>query len=78
MQDECFGKNCLSFLDFTRNYERTSGFLSHELSCSNHFWSSRLLFFGQSLFCGSVLLCGAPKPLKHMEMGMIHVEKGGP
>ena len=25
LQDECFGKNYLSFLDFTRNYERTSG-----------------------------------------------------
>ena len=24
LQDECFGKNYLSFLDFTRNYERTS------------------------------------------------------
>ena len=25
-QDECFGKNYSSFLDFTRNYKRTSGF----------------------------------------------------
>ena len=25
LQDESFGKNYLSFLDFTRNYERTSG-----------------------------------------------------
>ena len=25
LQDECFGKNYLSFLDFTRNYERASG-----------------------------------------------------
>ena len=25
LQDECFGKNYSSFLDFTRNYERTSG-----------------------------------------------------
>ena len=24
-RDECFGKNCSSFLDFTRNYESTSG-----------------------------------------------------
>ena len=24
-RDECFGKNYLSFLDFTRNYKRTSG-----------------------------------------------------
>ena len=27
LQDECFGKNYLSFLDFTRNYEQTSGIL---------------------------------------------------
>ena len=26
-QEECFGKNYSSFLDFTRNYERTSGIL---------------------------------------------------
>ena len=25
LQDECFGKNYSSFLDFTRNYKRTSG-----------------------------------------------------
>ena len=25
LQAECFGKNYSSFLDFTRNYERTSG-----------------------------------------------------
>ena len=25
LQDECFGKNYSSFLDFTRNYEPTSG-----------------------------------------------------
>ena len=25
LQDECYGKNYSSFLDFTRNYERTSG-----------------------------------------------------
>ena len=25
LQDECYGKNYLFFLDFTRNYERTSG-----------------------------------------------------
>ena len=25
LQDECVGKNYSSFLDFTRNYERTSG-----------------------------------------------------
>ena len=25
LQDKCFGKNYLSFLDFTHNYERTSG-----------------------------------------------------
>ena len=25
LQDECFGKNFLSFLDFTRNYKRKSG-----------------------------------------------------
>ena len=25
LQDECFGKNYSSILDFTRNYERTSG-----------------------------------------------------
>ena len=28
LQDECFGKNSSSFLDFTRNYKQTSGILS--------------------------------------------------
>ena len=28
LQDECFAKNYSSCLDFTRNYERTSGILS--------------------------------------------------
>ena len=34
LQDECFGKNCLSFLDFTRNYERKSGIFV-PWSCQN-------------------------------------------
>ena len=37
LQDECFGKNYSSFLDFTCNYERTSGIFVPWLSKSNTF-----------------------------------------
>ena len=33
LQDECFGKNYSYFLDFTRNYERTSGIFVPWLQC---------------------------------------------
>ena len=34
LQDECFGKNYLSFLDFTHNYEQASGIF---VPCHLHF-----------------------------------------
>ena len=41
----------------------------HRFPCPNHLWSSGLLFFGSSQFCGSFLLCGGPKQLKHIQAG---------
>ena len=35
-------KNYLSFLDFTRNYERTSGILVTWFNCFRHKWSSKM------------------------------------
>ena len=40
--DECFGKNCVSFLDFTRNYERASGILSPDNNNKNNNSPERL------------------------------------
>ena len=40
LQDKCFGKNYWSFLDFTRNNERTSGIFVLQDKCfGKNYWS---------------------------------------
>ena len=45
------------------------GLASQTGAKKNHLWSSRLLFFGPSQFCGSFLMCGGPKQRKHIQAG---------
>ena len=58
MKDKCFGKNYSSFLDFTHNYERTSGIF-------DPYYLNLLVKPRISRFSGTyIILCILKVPLK--------------